>query len=538
MDAEDPPFLHGVHTRKVNELQNQIASWTPAPTKRYLSIRRQPHQSHSTRDYGYKDKCDLVDISLMNQIININVKEKTAVVEPLVTMEELVLACLPHHLIPCVVPEFKGITVGGAIQGLGVESSSFRFECLPDNCLWIDVVTGDGSLLRVSPTNYPDLFYGVQGSFGSLCLVVQIKLKLMDAKPYIRLRYEVETTSSGFQDRLQYYCRSSIQTDKIQSPSTRNGLPAPDFLEGIAYDQSNYVIILGYQSDYIQNENTEYYTLQPYDSEFFYEHVERMTKMEKQGNIVTKQTLMPLVDYLFRYDKSTFWASNTKKSKLSLWLSNWMFSSANIWKMNQVMSIAERESRRFLQDPAIPLSVLGKSIDFLNEMLEVKPMWCCPVRHQYNEHKIFSESIGGIAKEDDFWVDCGVYGTPNKQPFYAYEANRKFEQYLRDLGAIKALFAVCYSSRDEFWQSFDKEKYEQLRNKYNAAKFMDIYDKVSAHSCVQQLSKSPPLPIVKSPSLFQKAQRLFLLFKALMLFVVFSLSERWYGRNHPKLLAN
>lgn len=38
-------------------------------------------------------------------------------VQAMISMEELVDALLPLNLLPLVVPEFKGITVGGSIQG-------------------------------------------------------------------------------------------------------------------------------------------------------------------------------------------------------------------------------------------------------------------------------------------------------------------------------------------------------------------------------------------------------------------------------------
>jgi FAD/FMN-containing dehydrogenase len=41
-------------------------------------------------------------------------------------MDKLVKATLKYGLVPPVVTEFPGITVGGAIQGAAAETSSFR----------------------------------------------------------------------------------------------------------------------------------------------------------------------------------------------------------------------------------------------------------------------------------------------------------------------------------------------------------------------------------------------------------------------------
>ena len=45
------------------------------------------------------------------------------------TYGDLVDATLPHGLAPLVVPQLKTITLGGAVTGLGIESTSFRDGC-------------------------------------------------------------------------------------------------------------------------------------------------------------------------------------------------------------------------------------------------------------------------------------------------------------------------------------------------------------------------------------------------------------------------
>jgi hypothetical protein len=48
-----------------------------------------------------------------------NEEDKTVTVEPLVTMESLATHTLKYGYLPRVVPEFRKITVGGAINGCG-----------------------------------------------------------------------------------------------------------------------------------------------------------------------------------------------------------------------------------------------------------------------------------------------------------------------------------------------------------------------------------------------------------------------------------
>lgn len=70
----------------------------------------------------------MVDTSAMSRVLKIDTERKTALVEPNVPMDSLVEATLRHGLIPPVVMEFPGITVGGGFAGTSGESSSFRYS--------------------------------------------------------------------------------------------------------------------------------------------------------------------------------------------------------------------------------------------------------------------------------------------------------------------------------------------------------------------------------------------------------------------------
>ena len=67
------------------------------------------------------------------------------------TYEHLVDATLPYGLMPLVVPQLKTITLGGAVTGLGIESTSFRNGCPHESVLEMDVLTGDGRVVTASP---------------------------------------------------------------------------------------------------------------------------------------------------------------------------------------------------------------------------------------------------------------------------------------------------------------------------------------------------------------------------------------------------
>ena len=74
----------------------------------------------------------------------------TADVEGMITYEALVDETLKFGLLPAVVPQLKTITVGGAVSGLGIESSSFKFGLVHETVEEMEILLGDGRLVTCS----------------------------------------------------------------------------------------------------------------------------------------------------------------------------------------------------------------------------------------------------------------------------------------------------------------------------------------------------------------------------------------------------
>ncbi len=82
----------------------------------------------------------MIDVSNFNNVLEIDIDRKVAIVEPNVAMDALVEATVEEGLLPPVVTEFPGITVGGAIQGGAGESSSFRYGFFSQTVNWVDYI--------------------------------------------------------------------------------------------------------------------------------------------------------------------------------------------------------------------------------------------------------------------------------------------------------------------------------------------------------------------------------------------------------------
>jgi Delta24-sterol reductase len=92
--------------------------------------RREPfriyHGSTNSTRQSRVQRDKMIDTSSLSRVLKIDTGSMTALVEPNVPMDSLVQATLQHGLIPPVVMEFPGITVGGGFAGTSGESSSFK----------------------------------------------------------------------------------------------------------------------------------------------------------------------------------------------------------------------------------------------------------------------------------------------------------------------------------------------------------------------------------------------------------------------------
>lgn len=122
-----------------------------------------------------------LDTSGLTGVVEVDPATRTAEVQGMCTYETLVDATLAHGLLPLVVPQLKTITLGGAVTGLGIESTSFRHGLPHESVLSMDVLTGTGEVVTASPDGTADeqaLWRGFPNSYGSLGYAVRLRIEL------------------------------------------------------------------------------------------------------------------------------------------------------------------------------------------------------------------------------------------------------------------------------------------------------------------------------------------------------------------------
>src|SRR5437016_14264855 len=125
-----------------------------------------------------------IDLKHFDGVLNVDRKAGVVEAEGMTTFFDLADATLAEGAVPCVVPQLKSITLGGAVAGVGIEASSFRFGLVHDSMLALEVLTGDGRIVVCTPDNeHRDLFYGFPNSYGTLGYALSVTARLQEIKP-------------------------------------------------------------------------------------------------------------------------------------------------------------------------------------------------------------------------------------------------------------------------------------------------------------------------------------------------------------------
>lgn len=406
--------------------------------------------TNSTRAQKFeKDK--FVNVSRLDRVIEVNTAENYALVEPNVPMDKLVEETLRHRLVPPVVPELPGITIGGSIQGGAGESSSFKYGGVHDSCSEYEIILGNGELVTVSPTKNEDLFYGTACSYGSLGIITLVKLRLIPAKDFVQLKYH---TVKDFNEAI------SLIEKKVGE--------AVQFIDAILFEKNRGVIMIG---NFADKNDLPVSTFSKRTDEWFYIHADKISKSHE-----TYEEIIPTEEFFFRYDRGVFWLGRSALAFFKIpftRLTRFIFDRGLKARALSIVGQTTNVSQYyFVQDLSLPQETILKFLQFVDNELHIYPLWLCPLRPGKDD-KFSPNSIN-----TDLVINVGVWGEVKRGYDNFIRVNRDVENKVRELGGRKVLYAHAYYPRDEFWKIYDHAWYNALRDKYFAnSVFPDIYDK-------------------------------------------------------------
>lgn len=387
--------------------------------------------TNSTRKSQYERE-RMVDTSGLNHILKIDTETRTALVEPNVPMDALVEATLKHGLIPPVVMEFPGITVGGGFAGTAGESSSFRYGFFDRTVTSIEMVLGNGTLVQASSTGNADLFYGAASSFGTLGVTTLLEIQLTEATSHVKMIYH----------RIENIPQALGMIEEAARDNT------VDYVDGIMYAKDHGVVCVGRRTNFVEGDKIQTFTRR--SDPWFYLHVEQIFKSRRD----TALEAIPIVDYLFRYDRGAFWVAKyaykyfiTPFNRVTRWILDYFMHT-------RVMYLALHKSglssQYIIQDVAIPYSEAEEFMEYLDANFKNYPIWICPLKqsgqaiastHSLQVHKL-------NRKLPDMMLNFGVWGPGPKRRGEFVKWNREFEQKVHELGGQKWLYAHAYYTQE------------------------------------------------------------------------------------------
>jgi len=394
-----------------------------------------------------------------NKVIRVEPEGGFVEAEGMTPYADLAHACLQHGVMPTVVPQLKSITIGGAVTGIGIESSSFKYGLVHETLEEMDVLLADGTILTCSPTNeHKRLFYGFPNSYGTLGYALKLKIKVVPVKPYVYLTHIRHHDAVSYFADINNLCGQDI-----------------DFIDGTIFGPGKYYITVGKFTDSA-----------PYTSDYTYKNIYYRSIQEIQSDYLHVE------DYIWRWDTDWFWCSGyfgaqnpiVRRLLGAKRLNSVTYTKLMHWNrkynithyFNLLLGV---HSEAVIQDVEIPLARCPEFLDFYFNTIKFTPIWVCPVR-ALNKKTRFS--LYPLDPET-LYVNFGFWNViKNRKKMAPGHYNRLVEQKVYELQGMKSLYSDAYYSAEDFWKIYNQEEYFHLKNSYDPKGLLkDLYAKCVQH---------------------------------------------------------
>ncbi|MBB1056656.1 MAG: FAD-binding oxidoreductase [Dietzia sp.] len=427
-----------------------------------------------------------LDTTGLTRVVSVDPDARTADVQGMCTYEDLVDATLPYGLMPFVVPQLKTITLGGAVTGLGIESSSFRLGLPHESVLEMDVLTGTGEIVTARPDGTDrerELYRGFPNSYGSLGYAVRLRIALEPVERYVGLRHVRFDSLAALTDGLARIGESGSYDDE-----------EVDFLDGVVFSAGESYLTLGRRTD--EPGPVSDYTGVRDKQAIYYRSIQHGGPA---GSVARDR--LTIRDYLWRWDTDWFWCSRAfgvQNPGIRRWWPQQLLRSSAYWKIigldhrydlgNRIGALkGEGPRERVVQDVEVTIDRTEEFLEWFLREVPIEPLWICPLRLRESTP---APGVGGGPGSDRPWplyplapettyVNIGFWSSAPIEPGMAEGAwNRRIEEEVSRLGGHKSLYSEVFYSREEFDQLYGGEHAAHLKTRFDPrGRFATLYDK-------------------------------------------------------------
>ncbi len=418
---------------------------------------------------GRVGDAERLDTSALAGVIGVDPVARTAEVQGMTTYEDLVDATLAHGLMPLVVPQLKTITLGGAVTGLGIESTSFRHGLPHESVREMDVLTADGEVITVTPEGeHADLHAGFANSYGTLGYALRIVIDLQPVAPFVRLEHR-RVPTPDLATAITQACGASLP-DATAGPDVMAG---PDFVDGVVFAPGEQYLTLGTFTDDAGPGPSDYTGQQ-----VFYRSV-RERRVDHLG----------VRDYIWRWDTDWFWCSRALGVQHPVVRRFWprRYRRSDVYRrlvaLDRRTGLSGRVRRLVgspaeepvIQDVEIPVQRLAEFLEAFHTDIGITPMWLCPLRLRGERSWPLYPMRPG-----ELYVNLGFWSSVPQLPGRPEAHNRRVEELVAELGGHKSLYSTVHYDEAEFWQHYNGPAYRVLKERYDPrGRLADLYTKVA-----------------------------------------------------------
>jgi len=143
---------------------------------------------HSQTGQSLSEQLTL-DLTSLNRILRVDEEGLTITCQGGIQWRTLVQELAPRGLSPPVLTNNLDVTVAGTISTAGLGVASWRHGTQADNCLELEVVTGQGETVRCSSAVNRELFDAARAGLGQFGVITEATLRLRRHKPHFRSFY-------------------------------------------------------------------------------------------------------------------------------------------------------------------------------------------------------------------------------------------------------------------------------------------------------------------------------------------------------------
>jgi FAD/FMN-containing dehydrogenase len=413
-----------------------------------------------------------LDVSGLTGVLDVDPVARTADVQGMCTYEDLVDATLPHGLMPLVVPQLRTITLGGAVTGLGIESTSFRNGLPHESVVEMDVLTGAGEIVTARPEGeHADLFAAFPNSLGSLGYATRLRIELQPVRRFVALR-NVRFT------------RLEALTDAIaEVTATRSWAgEAVDAMDGVMFSPGEAYLTFGTFTD--DAPRVSDYTGQ----DIYYRSLRRRT-----------HDALSTYDYLWRWDTDWFWCSAAFGVQhpvvRRIWPARWRRSDVyhRLVRLEHRHGVAARIDRlrgqpareRVVQDVEIPLDRTAEFLRWFARTVGMTPVWLCPLRLREPSGPGSARAwpLYPLRPGQDY-VNIGFWGSvPIADGAADGDVNRMIERTVSGSGGHKSLYSDAYYDRESFDRLYGGVTWRAVKDRYDPDhRLTGLYEKAVARA--------------------------------------------------------